>query len=103
KVDIVVGREDCRSEFPGGEQMPKIRSRVAPANGASACWIDGPLVPSMACVLDEHAPFTRVETPMPRGARGTHTVHHGNPECHVIRELFRPTHAHKITRAVAGQ
>src|ERR1700720_4406770 len=69
KVDIVVGRKDGRGDFSGGEEMPKIRARVALADRAGAPRIDRTLVLDVARVLDQHAAFAGVDARVARRAR----------------------------------
>src|SRR5260370_6184831 len=83
--------------------MTKISAGVAAANAAEAVRIDGPLILSIARVLDEHAAFAGVEAGMTRGASGEDAIHHVNAERNVIRDLLGATDAHEITRAVTRQ
>src|SRR5260370_29445806 len=83
--------------------MTKISAGVAAANAAEAVRIDGPLVLSIARVLDEHAACAGVEAGMTRGASGEDAIHHVNAERNVIRDLLGATDAHEITRAVTRQ
>ena len=67
EVDIMVGREDGRSDFARGEQMPKIRACVALADSASAVCIERTLVFNVTRVLDQHAASARVDASVTRG------------------------------------
>src|SRR5436309_1336344 len=83
--------------------MTKISAGVAAANAAEAVRFDGPLIPAIARVLDEHAAFAGVEAGMTRGASGEDAIHHVNAERNVIRDLLGATDAHEITRVVTWQ
>src|SRR5713226_10516374 len=83
--------------------MTKISAGVAAANAAEAVRIDGPLILSIARVLDEHAAFAGVEAGMTRGASGEDAIHHVNAERNVIGDLLGAADTHEITWAVLGQ
>src|SRR5580658_6966201 len=84
KPNIVVGRQDRRSDLTGGEEMPKIRAGVAFTNAAGAVRIDGPLIFRIARVLDEHAAFTGIETGVTSGAGWQDAIHHVDAASHII-------------------
>jgi len=100
KVDIMVGGEDGASDFSGGEEMPKIRTSVAAANGTGTLRIDGALVVDVARVLDEHAPLAGVEAGVAGSARGKNAIHHIDAESDVVGDLFGAADAHEIARPV---
>src|SRR5208282_2612868 len=95
KPNIVMGRQNGRSDLSGGEHMPKIRARVTTANATSTVWIDRALVFDVSRVLDEHASFARVQTGVPRRAGGQDAIHHVHATRHVIGYLFRSADAHE--------
>src|SRR5437762_7820451 len=70
----MVGGQNGGSEFSRCEEMTKISARIAAANGTSALRIDGPLILSVARVLDQDAAFASVEASVARGACGQHAI-----------------------------
>src|SRR5204862_3788652 len=103
KVDIVMGGKDGSGEFSRCEEMTKISARIAAANGTSALRIDGPLILSVARVLDQDAAFASVEAGVARGARGQHAIHHVDTERNIIGDLLGTAHAHQVARTISGQ
>ena len=100
KVDIMVGGEDGGSDFSRGEEMPKIRTSVATANGTGTLRIDGALVVDVAGVLDEHAALGGVEAGVAGSARGKNAIHHIDAESDVVGDLFGAADAHEVARPV---
>ena len=102
-MDIVVGGQDRRSEFSGGEKMTKIRARVAPANRARAVRIGRTLVHGVARALDEHAAFAGVEARVARRARWQHAIHHVDAQRDVVGDLLWLSNAHQVAWTIARQ
>ena len=100
KVDIMVGGKDGGSDFSRGEEMPKIRTSVAAANGTGTLWIEGALVVDVAGFLDEHASLGGVEASVAGSPRGKNAIHHIDAESDVVSDLFGAADAHEVARPV---
>src|SRR5258705_13258976 len=99
----MVGGEDGGGGFSRGEEMPKIRARVAAADAASTIRIEWLFVLRVTGILDEHAAFAGIDARVARGACGQYTIHHVYAESDVICNLFRPAEAHQVARFLSRQ
>jgi len=101
--DVVSGCQGGVQNLPGLEQMTKVSSGISLTSIALALGIDGPIVVTVAGVLDDDAPFGREQIPIPGVAGGQDAIHHIDAPRHVLGQLGRHPDPHGVTRPVARQ
>src|SRR5580704_65372 len=103
KVDIVMGRQNRRSDFSSCKQMPNVRPRIPLTYAARAIWIDRFLILAVTRVLYQHASHTSIQARMSRCSCRQHAIHHVDATRHIICKLLRPAHSHQIARLLRRQ
>src|SRR5277367_3294016 len=84
KVNVVVGVQNYREKFSGRVKVPQVCARIAPADGATAGFVDGTIVAYIFRVFYKQAPLRSEQATVAGAARGKHAIHHVDSECDVV-------------------